>query len=248
MTDVEQTLKTLAAQLERSPERFRIAAQGKEHKTRVSGEFSAQLVLAPAGDILLDTTRPLELGDSRVESAPIPQFGYQGTSQGSSSLDVPKLLGEEIGRLLLEALISKETETLKGLLAKYDDGVIAATEEDQLIELLLLNAVLIRDSVQGRIEYERLTATQPRTDVRLQIAFDEKKGTGPESVQIIVRAGDDDGSLARIRYLKSVFEPYWGLQKAIDRFLSVRFGLTREDLLTLRNKLDQFGPKRESLQ
>lgn len=248
LAGVEETLKALLAQLERSPKQFKIQAQGKEHKTRVNGEFSAQLVLAPLGDILMDTTRPLELGDSRVEASPVPQFGFAGTTAGPATLDVPKLLGSEIGRLLLEALITKETEVLGQLLKKYDDGVIAAAEEDQLIELLLLNAVLIRDSLQARQEYDRLTANPPRTDVRLDIGFDDKAGTGPESVRMSVRAGDDDGSIARIRYLKSVYEPYWNLQKAIDRFLTVRFGLTRDDLLTLRNRLDQFGPKRDSLQ
>lgn len=246
LASLDTSIKTLNAQLERSPEQFHIVVQGKEHRTQVTGEFSAQLVAAPAGEILLDATRSLDLASSQVEAQGVPLFGYEGTKAAASELDVPKELGKEIGRLLLEAFLATEVTTLRSLLLKFDDGVINTEEEDQLIELVLLNAVLIKDSAPAAVEYEQLTGTKPTEEVRLKVDFDDRKGSGPESVQLAVKGGDADGAVARIRYLKSVYEPYWQLQKSIDRFLSVRFGLTRDDLTDLRARMDRLGPQRNA--
>ncbi|GEM_PF-4046087 len=241
LAGADETLASLAVALERSPETFHITVQGKEHRTQVSGEFAAQLVAAPMGDIILDTTRPLDLVDSNIEAQPLPQFSYQGQTATSEQLNEARMLGQEIGRLLLETLISQEAANLKKLLFRFDEGIITSEEEDKLIELLLLSAVLIRDSVQASAEYNALAGPDSRTDVRLAVTFDESAGSGPESLRLAVKGGDADGVVAKARYLKSVYEPYWQLQKAIDRFLSVRFGLTRDDLLKLRARMDKFG-------
>jgi hypothetical protein len=48
---------------------------------------------------------------------------------------------------------------------------------------------------------------------------------------------------ARRRFLEDVYRPYWELQKPIDDFLRIRFGLTRTLFFEARARLDAFVKK-----
>jgi hypothetical protein len=241
---VEQVASIRKA-IEDSAERFDVELKGTLRETTSSGEFSQTLVAAPGGEILLDLTQVLSFVDIDVSVTPLPRHGFAGKELSVRSGEPLDLAATALAQAMQEAVIAKETRTLKTLLDRYHSGLIETTAEDQLVELLLLNAHLYQKALELRPEYEKLQAEAAGTQGGIQagVVFDSAAGPDSRALRVDVSYSDARAQRERIKELEGIYKPYWELQPQVDQFLKLRFGLTDKELFDTRAVLDRLLPQ-----
>ncbi len=234
-------LKDIETQLAEAQPMFQLTVSGQVLSTVVSGEFSAQLVLAPEGAILLDEVRTMNHRETRVAVDPIPDYHFAGIRPEDVQPDPVQLTGRAVARQLLTALVSKEAGTIRLLLDTYSQGLLQSDEEDRLVEMLILNAVLYRRAMEARDEYLRLRRSVADSVPRVTLTYDPARGSGKAGVGIEVEfAGQEDVRL-QANSLQDLYEPYWQLQPAIDEYLRSRYSMSRDGLFELRRTLESMA-------
>ncbi len=238
-------LKALKEQLEVTEDVFQIEITGTIKDTTVSGEISIQLVAAPSGDILLDETQPVTFLHTAVHVDPLEKFNFPGSVLTGARRTPNELAAKKIADMMLTSVISGETANLKWLLEKFAGGIITNAEEDSLVELLLLNADLYRQSLDARKEYRELIKTRAGSSAAIDVtvSYDKSRGLGRKGIVIDVKYNDSAAASERMDLLKSIHRPYWELQEMVEGFLKIRFGLTRKLFLEARKTLDDMLEK-----
>jgi uncharacterized protein YecE (DUF72 family) len=225
---LESQLQELRRQMEESTDTFSLILKGRVSETEVRGEIFATLVVAPAGDIMLDTTESLSFLHNRVHVEPLPEYGYEGAVL-SPEAEVPEdQAARYVAEQMLRSVIRVETIELRRLLERFRSGTIDSTEEDRLVELLLLNADLYRKALEHQAEYDKLKAKAekaPTDPLRLTVGYDEKRGSGKQGVTVSVSYLDARTDRSRLEELEALYKPYWELQLLVDNFLKTRFGI-----------------------
>lgn len=234
-------LREIEAQLADAQPVFELTVSGQVLSTVVSGEFSAQLILAPEGAILLDEVRTMSHRETRVAVDPIPDYHFAGIRPEDIQPDPVQLTGKAVARQLLTALVAKEAGTIQQLLAKFSQGLLSSEEEDKLVEMLILNAVLYRRAMDAQGEYLRLRQAAADSVPRVTLTYNPAKGSGKAGVGIAVEfAGLEDLRL-QANTLQGLYEPYWQLQPAIDQYLLSRFSMSRDGLFELRSTMESMA-------
>jgi len=240
-------LASVRKAIEESAERFDVEIRGTLNEKTSTGEYYQTLVVAPKGEILLDLTQVLAFRDVDVSVAPLPKHGFAGKELSVKTGDPLDLAASALAQSMQEAVIAKETQTLKGLLDRYHSGLIETSAEDQLVELLLLNAHLYQKALELRPEYEKLVAEGAGAEGGIQagVVFDSNAGPDSRALRIDVSYSDARAQRERLKELAGIYRPYWDLQPQVDQFLKIRFGLTARELFETRAVLDRLLPSDE---
>ena len=244
-TETEEKLKKLKDAYENSSDIFQIKVTGTVTDTEVVGEYSAQFVAAPSGDILLDETTEIRFHHTEIKVDPLEKFGLAGktlTGQFSAPAD---LAARRIADWMLHSVIEKETKQLSWLLEKFSGGIISNKEEDKLVELLLLNAGLYEKSLELKDEYSRLKETQDAENagIGVSVSHDDDKGLGRQGVLVDITHTDTAALTTRLQLLERIYKPYWELQEPVEHFLKTRFGLTRRLFFETKSVLESMISK-----
>lgn len=228
--EFEAKITALRADYEDSSDVFEITVKGSTLDTQVTGEYSAQLVAAPSGDILLDEITEIKFLHTEITVEPLEEYGLPGKTLTGQFASPEDLAARRIADWMLASVIEKETKQLRFQLDKFTGGIINDKEEDKLVELLLLNAGLYARSLELKDEYDKLVKARDSqtTGIEVAVAHDTEKGLGRKGVQINVTHTDRAALAQRLQLLERIYKPYWELQDSIEHFLKTRFGLTRK--------------------
>ncbi len=239
-----EQLTSLRKAIEDSAERFDVEIKGTLRETTSSGDFTQTLVAAPGGEILLDLNRTLSFVDIEVSVAPLERHGFSGKELSVKAGEPLDLAATELARAMQESVIARETQTLKTLLDHYHSGLIESKAEDQLVELLLLNAHLYQKALELKPEHDRLLEQGAGTQTGIQagVVFDSAAGPDSRALRIDVSYSDPRAQQDRLRELQGIYKPYWELQPQVDQFLKLRFGLTAKEFFETRAVLDRLLP------
>lgn len=238
---LEGQLAPLIEQDKTVGESFDINVRGEVRETTVTGSVFASMVMAPAGDIMLDATTPVQFKYSLLEAYPLPEFGFEGKTISGEAADPETHAARRLADLMLHSLIAKETDHLRNLLLQFKEGSIDGPAEDTLVDLLLLNAPLYRRALESRTEYEELArrALSPEPEVAVEASYDPSRGSDIKGVVINVVYHDEAQARSRLDELEHVYKPYWELQEPISHFLKMRFGITEELFFETRDVLGE---------
>ena len=228
LADLVEQLRLLDEEFKASVPQFEITVQGNLRKTTVTGEFSSQLVAAPAGEILLDTAEEISYSTTTLSVKPIPEFNYPGTDEATTVPDPLRLMGIAVANRILAAVIKKDARSLESLMTRYASGVITSAEEDRLVELLLLNARLFEKAKEAHLEYEELLQNPGSGEPIVILQHDDTVGLGKEGVRVMVHYSSPEQTSARSAELADLYEPFWNMLPDVQKYLKVRFGLTEE--------------------
>ena len=238
---LDTQLASLTAQVENTGGKFDLVVEGEIRDVHVKGEIFATFVAAPSGEIMLDATRPVAFRHTAVEVNPLPDYGFQGKTIVAEDAGAQQQAAKVIADMMLHSMIREETGQLRRLLNLFIRGVIENTQEDKLVELLLLNANLYGKALELQTEYhwlkKELAKKKPEVDVR--IGYDPSKGADRLGVTVEVVHNDRRKHEMRLEELENIYKPYWELQKSIDEFLRIRFGLTRKLFFESRDLLEK---------
>lgn len=223
-------LKELTDQLASSTPTFTLVVKGHITEAEVRGSIFATLVLAPAGDIMMDATEALSFRHIRLDVAPLPEFGYEGASIVPAEIPPEEQAARSIAEQMLRSLIHTETNELRRLLELFRLGTIGNDEEDKLVELLILNADLYRKALEAQAEYEALRRTvgEKVEPLKVKVGYDERRGVGKQGVTVNVHYEDTDAKRKRLDELESLYKPYWELNLQVDNFLKTRYGINQK--------------------
>ncbi len=244
---LEAQLKELTDQLVISKPVFDLTVKGHITEAEVRGSIFATLVLAPAGDIMMDTTEVLSFRHIRLDVAPLPEYGYGGASIVPAKIAPEEQAARSIAEKMLRSLIHIETTELRRLLEQYRLGTIDNDEEDKLVELLILNADLYRKALEAQAEYETLrrTAGQAVEPLQVVVGYDERRGVGKKGVTVDVHYEDSDAKSKRLDELGSLYKPYWELNLLVDNFLKTRYGINQKLFFETRTIFERMVGKKE---
>ena len=227
---LEVQLKELTDQLADSKEVFDLKVKGHITEAEVRGSIFATLVLAPAGDIMMDTTEALSYRHIRLDVAPLPEYGYAGASIIPAEIAPEEQAARSIAEKMLRSLIQKETSELHRLLELYRQGTIDNDAEDKLVELLILNADLYRKALDAQAEYETLRRNvgEEVEPLQVRVGYDERRGVGKQGVTVTVHYEDSEARGMRLDELETLYKPYWELNLLVDNFLKTRYGINQK--------------------
>lgn len=223
-------LKELTDQLAASKPVFDLTVKGHITEAEVRGSIFATLVLAPAGDIMMDTTEALSFRHIRLDVAPLPEYGYEGASIVPAEIEPEEQAARSIAEKMLRSLIQTETAELHRLLELYRQGVIDNDAEDKLVELLILNADLYRKALAAQSEYEALRREMDKKidPLQVRVGYDEQRGVGKQGVTVTVHYEDVEARGRRLDELETLYKPYWELNLLVDNFLKTRYGINQK--------------------
>ena len=241
-TELEARLDAIRKQQETVKDDFVLDVKGEFRDVTVRGDLTVQFVQAPSGDILIDEESSLRITYTESEAFPLPEFGFSGKVLSGERQEPEAVAAYSIAERMLKAVIAAETAELKTLLERFLGGIISNSEEDRLVELILLNANLYRAALDARVEYDSLTAERSRNpeEIEVKASYDPARGSDKKGVVLSVTCRDVAGVERRVRQLEDVYKPYWLLQEPIDAFLKTRFGLTRKLFFETRDVLQQY--------
>jgi hypothetical protein len=246
-TRLEVQLKELTDQLETSKPIFDLVVKGQINEAEVRGSIFATLVLAPAGDIMMDTTEVLSFRHIRLDVAPLPEYGYEGASIVPAEIAPEEQAARSIAEKMLRSLIHTETTELRRLLEEYRKGTIGNDDEDKLVELLILNADLYRKALEAQTEYETLRRTVGKEvdPLQVKVGYDERGGVGKQGVTVSVHYEDSDAKRKRLDELETLYKPYWELNLLVDNFLKTRYGINQKLFFETRSIFERMVGKKE---
>lgn len=238
-------LAELTGQMETSAPTFELTVKGHVKEAEVRGSIFATLVLAPVGDILMDTTDALSFRHITLVVDPLPEFGYKGAKIVPAASAPQEQAARSIAENMLRALIRVETTELKRLLESFRSGTIGNDDEDRLVELLLLNADLYKKALAVQGEYEEMRRNRGKKGEPLQVTvgYDERIGVGRKGVTVTVSYDDIDALNKRFEELETLYKPYWELSLLVDNFLKVRYGINQKLFFETRAILERMITK-----